>query len=537
MCGICYLRGIMDCQKVQTKVVVLRLSAFRHWRREGQSGDTSTRVVCTRCFNPSGSAPWLVYPGPISALDHIYLLAPNLRCCSSPSSTLSQSTRFERRRGMYSSASRVRLIGIVEKQHSARSDAIKLARSQRSTRVADPTHLGNLQASKHSSNVSARQGASCCNFQGKPVVYGGWTNGWNTIRNDVNILKTSEVQSSEGEVKKVLEWETLSCGGCSPPCTYGPVIVAAESKECGECLVVHGGVQFGGYAGPVCDLRVLKLIGTDSAGERRWDPHESVVHTPPCLLLPMMVGSRILSALSCPHARLCFSTMLVCVKFLRRGLELDCMHALNSNCRFADTNGWSRNRPRLCLMDSWAHPAVTMQQLTSVLPSNPPPCAAHHRLVGPFLAWVLVRSQRVSADPAKASILCTSSCSCSSTTTTTTTTTISSSSSSTTTTTTTSSSSSSILACARGTGFIGQCGWSDHSGQSLHVWPAAADRTGHVAGTNRPCPTARQILHLACFLATTRPHTTVWGKGVAMQSTRSGYQSKVAGNLGHFCLS
>jgi len=85
MCGTCYLRGIMDCQKVQTKVVVLRLSAFRHWRREGQSGDTSTRVVCTRCFNPSGSAPWLVCPGPISALDHIYLLVANLCCCSSPS--------------------------------------------------------------------------------------------------------------------------------------------------------------------------------------------------------------------------------------------------------------------------------------------------------------------------------------------------------------------------------------------------------------------------------------------------------------------
>jgi hypothetical protein len=180
---------------------------------------------------------------------------------------------------MYSTASRIRLIGIVEEQHSARLDAIKLARAQRSKRVADPACLGNLQASKHSSNVSARQGASCCNFQGKPVVYGGWTNGWNTIRNDVNILKTSEVQSSEGEVKKVLEWETLSCGGCSPPCTYGPVIVAAESKECGECLVVHGGVQFGGYAGPVCDLRVLRLIGTDSAGERRWDPHESVPYT------------------------------------------------------------------------------------------------------------------------------------------------------------------------------------------------------------------------------------------------------------------
>ncbi|KAJ1475913.1 hypothetical protein T484DRAFT_1826541 [Baffinella frigidus] len=157
-----------------------------------------------------------------------------------------------------------------------------------------------LYAKQARQTVGSRQGCAGCVLRGELVVYGGWTNGWQTIRNDINLLhivdpppaplhtfpadgKDSEAGAAErtgrahmDEVggaggwgggaaketakdveKKELKWEAVKCSGSAPTASYGPTITTASHPEHGDILLVFGGVRHGGYQGPINDLRML----------------------------------------------------------------------------------------------------------------------------------------------------------------------------------------------------------------------------------------------------------------------------------------
>ena len=81
--------------------------------------------------------------------------------------------------------------------------------------------------------VMARQGACATVLNGCPIVYGGWTSGWDTIRNDVHALRAKEDVKVNG--RKQLEWEALACQGPPPPedSYYAVKISEWWAKQCG----------------------------------------------------------------------------------------------------------------------------------------------------------------------------------------------------------------------------------------------------------------------------------------------------------------
>lgn len=101
--------------------------------------------------------------------------------------------------------------------------------------------------------VMDRQGSSAAVLNGCAVVYGGWTSGWDTIRNDVHILRS--VKRDNG--RKVIEWEFIKCRGDFPPPTYGPTVTTLIHPSHGPCLATFGGVLYGSYQGPMNELRLL----------------------------------------------------------------------------------------------------------------------------------------------------------------------------------------------------------------------------------------------------------------------------------------
>ena len=103
--------------------------------------------------------------------------------------------------------------------------------------------------------VMARQGSCATVLNGCPIVYGGWTSGWDTIRNDVHALRAKDDVEVNG--RKQLEWEALACQGPPPPPSYGPAATSILHPVHGPCLAVFGGVLYGGYQGPVNELRFL----------------------------------------------------------------------------------------------------------------------------------------------------------------------------------------------------------------------------------------------------------------------------------------
>ena len=165
----------------------------------------------------------------------------------------------------------------------------------------------------HKSTVGQRQGSACCTFDGSYFIYGGWTNTYDTIRNDVHRLvvipeevvdeerarrreweaewtkRAAECEESraggpttrgkaaaKGTFRSALStpghpgpkgpdfpvaggvtfWEKLFIKGNPPPSSYGATITACEGED-ERCMVVIGGVTMGGYTGPTSQMRVL----------------------------------------------------------------------------------------------------------------------------------------------------------------------------------------------------------------------------------------------------------------------------------------
>jgi hypothetical protein len=96
--------------------------------------------------------------------------------------------------------------------------------------------------------VMDRQGSSAAVLNGCPVVYGGWTSGWDTIRNDVHVLRRRGCK---------LEWDAILCEGSPPPPSYGPTLTSLVHPLYGACLAAFGGVLYGSYQGPINELRLL----------------------------------------------------------------------------------------------------------------------------------------------------------------------------------------------------------------------------------------------------------------------------------------
>ena len=79
------------------------------------------------------------------------------------------------------------------------------------------------------------QGSACAVFKDEFILYGGWTSTWNTIRNDLHVLRLGTGRSNAKEQSKaipepqksssggLLHWVPVSCDGDYPPPSYGSV--------------------------------------------------------------------------------------------------------------------------------------------------------------------------------------------------------------------------------------------------------------------------------------------------------------------------
>jgi len=81
--------------------------------------------------------------------------------------------------------------------------------------------------------------------------------------------KTEETGATEkvASFQYELSWHKVDCVGDLPPPSYGPTLTAMTHPKYGDCLAVFGGVLYGGYQGPINELRVLVLKeDSDEAG-------------------------------------------------------------------------------------------------------------------------------------------------------------------------------------------------------------------------------------------------------------------------------
>jgi hypothetical protein len=113
--------------------------------------------------------------------------------------------------------------------------------------LVSPTWMQVFPTNGHST-VMDRQGTSATVLNGCPIVYGGWTSGWDTIRNDVHVLRRRGSR---------LEWDGIACKGDFPPPSYGPTVTSLVHPVHGACLATYGGVLYGSYQGPINELRLL----------------------------------------------------------------------------------------------------------------------------------------------------------------------------------------------------------------------------------------------------------------------------------------